>query len=61
MLTNGAREGALASRAEVESLLGVAGFDIEDLTPIEVDRPKQFRELAAKVNKQRFLAVARSR
>jgi len=56
-----AREGALASRAEVESLLGVAGFDIEDLTPIEVDRPKQFRELAAKVNKQRFLAVARSR
>jgi hypothetical protein len=56
-----AREGALASRAEVEGLLGAAGFDIEDLTPIEVDRPKEFHELAAKVNKQRFLAVARSR
>jgi hypothetical protein len=55
------REGALGSRAEVEGLLGAAGFEIEDLAPIEVDRPKQFRELAAKVNKQRFLVVARSK
>ena len=56
-----AREGALGSRAEVEELIAAAGFDIEELAPIQVDWPKQFRELAAKVNKQRFLAVARSR
>jgi SAM-dependent methyltransferase len=54
------REGALGSRADVEGLLGAAGFDIEELTPIQVDRPEQFRELAAKVDKQRFLAIARS-
>jgi SAM-dependent methyltransferase len=55
-----AREGALGSRADVEGLVRAAGFDMEEVTPMRIERPEPFRQLAAKVNKQRFLAVARS-
>jgi SAM-dependent methyltransferase len=55
-----AREGALGSRADVEGLVRAAGFDMEEVTPMRIERPEPFRQLVAKVNKQRFLAVARS-
>lgn len=54
------REGAFGSLADVEGLIRAAGFDIEEVTPMRVERPEAFRQFAATVNKQRFLAVARS-
>lgn len=54
-----AREGALGSQADVEGLIGAAGLDIEEIALMEIERPEPFRQLAAKVNKQRFLVVAR--
>lgn len=54
-----AREGAFGSRADVEGLISAAGFEVEEVTPMQVERSEPFRQLAAKVDKQRFLAVAR--
>lgn len=56
-----AREGAHTTRAEVEQLIEAAGFWIEDLMPIEASMSEPFRQLAAKITKQRFLAIAKPR
>lgn len=56
-----AREGAHASREEVEKLIEAAGFAIQDLMPIEASQSDPFRALAAKISKQRFLAIASPR
>jgi SAM-dependent methyltransferase len=56
-----AREGAHVDCKGVEDLIATAGFEMEEVTPFEVERSESFRQLAAKVGKQRFLAVARLR
>jgi SAM-dependent methyltransferase len=55
------REGAHQNRADVEQLIGDAGFAIEDLTAIEADLSAPFRQFNAKIDKQRFLIVARAK
>ena len=56
-----AREGAHTSRADVERLIEAAGFAIESVTVIEASPSAPFKQFAAKLSKQRFLAVAKSR
>jgi len=53
------REGAHQSYEEVEGLLKVAGFEIENINPIESEQSEPFRRFAAKIQKKRFLAIAR--
>jgi 2-polyprenyl-3-methyl-5-hydroxy-6-metoxy-1,4-benzoquinol methylase len=53
-----AREGAHASREELEQLIEAAGFAIQDLMPIDASQSDPFRVLAAKISKQRFLVIA---
>jgi SAM-dependent methyltransferase len=55
------REGAHQNRADVEQLIEAAGFSIEQLTSIEANISAPFRQLTAKINKQRFLMVAKPR
>jgi hypothetical protein len=55
------REGAHQNRATVEQLIEAAGFSIEELTLIEANHSTPFRQLTAKINKQRFLMVAKSK
>lgn len=54
-----AREGAHADRAEVERLIEAAGLVIEELTSIEASLSAPFRQLTAKIAKQRFLVIAK--
>jgi SAM-dependent methyltransferase len=56
-----AREGAHASAAEVEELIEAAGFAIENLMSIEASMSAPFRDLTAKIGKQRFIAIAKPR
>jgi SAM-dependent methyltransferase len=55
------REGAHQNRTDVEQLIEAAGFLIEELTSIEANVSAPFRQFTAKINKQRFLMVARPR
>lgn len=55
------REGAHQNRTDVEQLIEAAGFSIEQLTSIEANISAPFRQLTAKINKQRFLMVAKPR
>jgi len=55
------REGAHATRAEVAHLIETAGFEIENLTQIEAEQSAPFQQLTAKIAKERFVAIARSR
>jgi SAM-dependent methyltransferase len=54
-----AREGAQASRADVEQMLEAAGFSIEDMTSIESSVSMPFRRVNEKIEKRRFLAIAK--
>jgi len=53
------REGAHSSRADVERLIKAAGFAIENVVQIEPIMSEPFRQFAVKIDKQRFLAIAR--
>jgi hypothetical protein len=53
------REGAHANRTEVEELIKAAGFEIEDLTPIEATMSEPFHQFAASFGLQRFMVIAR--
>jgi ubiquinone/menaquinone biosynthesis C-methylase UbiE len=53
------REGAHQNRSDVEQLIEAAGFSIEELTLIEANQSTPFRQLTAKIDKQRFLMVAK--
>jgi len=53
------REGAHQSYEEVEELLKAAGFEIESINPIESEQSDPFRRFAAKIQKKRFVAIAR--
>jgi SAM-dependent methyltransferase len=53
------REGAHQNSAIVEQLIEAAGFSIEELNLIEANHSTPFRQLTAKINKQRFLMVAK--
>lgn len=53
------REGAHQSYEEVEGLIKTAGFEIETINPIESEQSEPFRRFAAKIQKKRFLAIAR--
>jgi SAM-dependent methyltransferase len=53
------REGAHASRADVEQMLEVAGFSIEDIASIEASVSAPFRRIYEKIDKRRFLAIAK--
>jgi SAM-dependent methyltransferase len=55
------REGAHASRAEVEQLIDLAGLELEGVTPVDSVASAPFRELTARIGKERFLAIARPR
>lgn len=55
------REGAHQNRADVEQLIETAGFSIEELTSIEANLSAPFRQFNAKIDKQRFLMVAKPR
>jgi SAM-dependent methyltransferase len=55
------RQGAHFSRADVEQLIDAAGFRIDDVMSVESPRSAPFRELTAKIGKQRFLAIARAK
>jgi SAM-dependent methyltransferase len=52
------REGTHGNRAEVESLITAAGFEIEELIPIVAPMSAPFVQFAAKIGLQRFLVVA---
>jgi SAM-dependent methyltransferase len=53
-----AREQTHAARADVEQLATDAGFDIEEIEPIDSTIAKPFVQLAARRGLQRFLMVA---
>jgi ubiquinone/menaquinone biosynthesis C-methylase UbiE len=54
------REGAHQNCADVEQLIEDAGFAIEELASIEANQSAPFRQFNAKINKRRFLIVAKS-
>jgi SAM-dependent methyltransferase len=54
-----AREGAHSSCADVEQMLKAAGFSIEDITSIEANVSVPFRQIYEKIDKKRFLAIAK--
>ncbi len=56
-----AREGAHVDRGAVEQLIVAAGFEIEEVTPFDVEASESLRQLAARFGKQRFVVVARPR
>jgi len=53
------REGANATRAEVERLMHDAGFVIEEIARIDAIMSEPFRQFCERIGLQRFLAVAR--
>jgi SAM-dependent methyltransferase len=54
-----AREGAHPTRAGVESSIEAAGFEIEDMSEVQANLSAPFRHFTAKIDKRRFLAIAR--
>ena len=56
-----AREGAHHTRADVEQMIRDAGFAIEELTAIEAKLSAPFRDFNAKIDKRRFLIIAKPR
>jgi len=55
------REGAHQNCTDVEQLIEDAGFAIEELNPIEATLSAPFRQFNTKIDKQRFLIVAKPR
>jgi SAM-dependent methyltransferase len=53
------REGALSSPAAVELMIRSAGFDIQEMTPLEDNSSALFHRLTEQIGKRRFLAIAR--
>jgi SAM-dependent methyltransferase len=56
-----AREGAHQSHGEVEQMIVDAGFAIEEFTPIDADLAVTFQKFNAKIDKRRFMIVAKPR
>jgi SAM-dependent methyltransferase len=52
------REGAFAEPGEVEALLTVAGFDIDDCTRLDVALAGPVDSFISKISKRRFMAIA---
>jgi SAM-dependent methyltransferase len=53
------REGAMSEPDEVVELLETAGFDIEQVVPVEPALSVSFKRLESKLSKQRFVVVAK--
>ncbi len=54
-----AREGAHLSRADVEKIIEAAGFAIDEVASVEASLSAPFRQITDKIEKRRFLAIAR--